>query len=691
MTMILLFILLISLFKIVLSSADLAVPLENDEVFYKLIVEDKCLERRTDITLELINKRFNINADPTGLDRYPLQVAIDNQSTNCYNLILGIVDEADYSVYSDFRDYRHYQSLLEAKDERGWRAVEHALIYWPKVAFHTLPYHTFINFEPANIKDLIVFAMKKNMFSSIYFMKFVYNKWPVEIRMVARKFMLVTTLEVFLELEDSSSDTAKLYFKEVMYNMKPIDLYNGLDHENQIELKNSILSLYPKAIDRQCISFLSSPYIYYLLKEEFIEHLGEAFDDGLPIVFKALVEAKVDYYKMIGGNELIDQCYAEIREFIAVKFPFLLYSPNVVSPDFYPSEFTFDQAMTVFIDEKFIPNDDLRNIFIENDSDSDSDSKERVKFSQPLYGQIPSFLVSYLVDDEEITIICREDLDYIKRIASYMPTLISNVKFSKKNVKYQTRILKYILSSDCRSPEECKRESARRLTGSFKNNDLLEILDKESNWNILIKSFTKKTTDFREVVNYSLSKGNYLFAYEAAKANRPVLGYDILSKFLNDDDSDNNMEYIFDLLELVEVGNETLESVKLFHDKLLNALYKHGQGQNSKLIASIITRLWKYNRNIDINAKVLVNTGLYDGTPLEPYMSDVEESSVFKILLSIGSETSFKLLQRMVQIFPKGVLKISKEDKNYVNNLSPKYNLYAGIANEYCDKEDESV
>lgn len=650
-----------------------------------MIVEDKCLNRRTDITTELIKNRFSIQVDPSGLCRYPLQVAIDYQSIKCYNLMIGMIHDLDFFIFTNSATY---SSLLEVKDERGWRAVEHALKYWPNVALNTLPFHTFLVFDEDKIRELIVFAMNNNLFPCIYFLRSLYSKWPADSAAEAKTFVLTTILEVFLDLEDCDSDAAVLFFKQVMQDLDPVILYASLLTEYQGKLKASILELYTKAIARRCTCFLSSPKLYSLIIDEFLGLVEKAFDDQQPVVFKSLVEAKAEFFVMNEHMEGIETWYNEIRNFIKDKVPILDYSPantTGMSPEEINDKFSFYQAVTVFLNSNFIPNDELRGLVVAQNMSA------MRKLTRPhiIYGKIPFIFLAALskpeaiplvytssktIDyfDEIITVGHGVDLSAIKILACYFPKVFRSIVI--KDVHQMKDILRYVLSPECRAPNEYKKETVMNLTKSHDKVEIVrEFVDQSTSWDIFSKMFYENGLDVLAIIRQLLIVNNYHFAYKLAMMKRPSLDLDDLSQFV----TTSEMEYVYDLMDLVDLDTQNLNSVKVLHDLLLNVLNElHKLDKESKLIGIIITRLWKHS-SFDINGKVQV---IVTGT--------IEEISVFKLLLSIDNEN---LLKKMIQVFPKGVLEISKDDKTFAESLVTtsttfKYRFYADIARDYCNE-----
>lgn len=661
-----------------------------------MIVEDKCLDRRTDITIELIKNRFSIQVDPSGLCRYPLQVAIDHQSAKCYNLMIRMIHDLDFLIYTNSATYL---SLLEVKDERGWRAVEHALKYWPNVAVNTLPFHTFLVFDEDKIRELIVFAMNDNLLPSIYFLRSLYSKWPADSSAKAKTFVLTTILEVFLDLNDFDSDTSVLFFKQVMQDLDPITLHSSLPKEYQEKLRASILGLYNKAISRQCICFLSSPVLYSLIIDDFLGLVSKAFDDQQPVVFKSLVEAKAEFFVMNGHLEGVETWYNEIRILIIDKVPILNYSPadavlilsgsfESLSPEDIKNlvdNFSFYQAVTVFINSNFIPNEDLRGLVAEKNTSA------MRKMTHPIYGRIPfiflealskpeaipvayksanSKIIKYF--DEMITVSHGINLSAIKILACYFPKVFRSIVI--ENVYKMKDILGYVLSPECRVPDEYKKEAVMNLTKSYDKVEIVrEIVDEGTNWNIFSKMFYENVLDIHAIIRQLSIVNNYHFAYKFAMMKRPSLDFDFLSQFVNA----SKIQYAYDLMDLVDLDSQNLNSVKAFHDLLLNELY--GSDKESNLIEIIITRLWKHP-SFDINGNVQVTSSSMTGL--------TGTISVFKFLLSIYNE---KLLMKMFQFFPKDVLKISNDDKIFAESLvtestTCKYRFYADVARDYCNE-----
>lgn len=639
----------------------------QNKMLYEMLVKDKCLERRTDVTLLLIGTKFDYPTDPTGLDRYPLQVAIDNQSKNCYDLIVGIVNEEDYAVYNGSGDetdcvvydssenYREYFSPLDMRDELGWRPVEHALKHWPLVALHTLPYHTFIKFEPEPIKELIIFAMKNNLLPSIYFLRSLFIKWPVDEILGAQRVIIETILEVFLELEDCDSDISKIFFMQAMNYFNPIEFYNQLS-------RGFILNLYNTAMERQCTCFLSSPVLYpFLIGDDYLGLLEKAFDEKLPLVFKSLVEAKIQFFNLRNESQTVEKFYEEIREFFKTKMPFLEHSPgdaDIILSDYEEEEIQeqssesgidFIQSMTVFFDINFIPNDDLRR--------SISDSENIENLPNVLYKYIPLSFVLSLLKPELIITEGNYSEKAILLISCYSPEILKTILpglLSEKNIYF---ILNYVLSSKCRAPEELKKESVRILT--------------ENN-----ASKGKVDSILSKVIKHSLTRHNYRFAYKAAILKKRKLDYEIIYEFLSTDPV--SIEYVFNLMEMVPEGaKKSLNTIKKFHDKLIKVLYELKDKENakcfSKLIGIILFKLWRID-GFNINDKVVLSEN---------------SGSVFKFLFQIENDTSFKLIRKMIKLFWDN-LKISKEDKDCAYALRSKSDEHRLIADavEYFYSRD---
>ena len=671
------------------SSSPSVIPVDLPDLtsadLYNLILEDKCSERWTDIKPFLVASPFKFPIDPTGLDRYPLQVAIDNQSTSCFNIIIKVAYKVD-SVFS--KEFKKFVPILEKKDARGWRAIEHALKYWPQVAFNTLPLATFDHFNENSIEEYIRFAMRNNLLSSIYFLRSFCGKFEAIEKQI---FVLETIMEEFLDLEDCNSEISEIFFTQILMDYN--DLFSN--YRNMVDGTVEFYSgLYLKAVKKNCIVFMSSSAIFNLVfgkLEEFNDVILS--EEGYFSKLKTYKEIFIGHLenKKMGSADYLSRWFRDVQnEFLKTSSileldwtadPKTVGVPTFLSPGI-PKTFDFYRAINIFFDTRFIPNDSLRQKLQEVTNLTIDELPDY------LYGNIPlAFPIALLKPEllselyEKKSKMFHKSLEIAGKasaldlIACYAPNAFEAVSLKIESIKQKElafkSALKFIFSNNCRSADEVKMETIRFCSKKFlKSKITASFVKTDTKWTLFSKIFYGQNEEtMRSVVESALNVKNYDFAYKAIIMKNLKIDYDVLLKFVysasdNFEKTKKGLECISDLMDLNLVNNEgaSRDGIKMLHDKLIQLL-KHNS--EYELLRILIPRLWL---SIGINEKIETTV----------------EISLFTYLLEIQNESSCKLLTTLIRTFNDSLI-ITDKDMEIINfieeSLKSEFKIFVQFAN----------
>lgn len=640
------------------------------DLFYEIIVTDRCSERRSEITTALVSRSFIYPTDPTGLNRRPLHVAIDNQSTECFDIFMDV-------IYKSGPKYRIY---LIQKDNRGSTALEHALKNWPRVAFQTLPESTFTHINEEELKNIIKFAMTNNLLANQYFLRSLFLKMP------DRNYKIfIMILETFLDLEDCDSRMSRTFFKQIVQHLNPVQFHGHID-------QTYFYDLHIRAIHRQCTCFLSNPVVHQFVSDKTFLLFIEA--ENKPLAFKAISDANVEVLKeasAVDSDSNINAWYADLREYFRKIFPVLesdydhvarvlsdyklILAAEMANPVVSPSglesglskeeintfigSIDFDYMLKVFFDLNFIPDRKL--------------VKEIEDGTLPpnilLYGCIPSVLLLALHRPDLVpdlndiifkeSILLAKNANAIDLISCYAPNVLMSQKI---DIDTKKESLKYVLSGKCNAPDEMIMESLRILSKSFaKLRVVQKFVGNLTKWTLFSRIFYETNGgDMLQVVNMALYNENFHFAYKAAMTMKVPLNFETMYKFTRGGHIGNCREVI-DLMYLVN-GAVDLHYAKLFHDKFAIEF----RDEADELLLIVLPRLWKIP-GFDVNQKV-------DNDTILPIFKNI---SLFRIFFMLGK---FKVLKALIKLHSTELI-ISEDDKDYAKSRSLEGSLQQNLSN----------
>lgn len=697
--------------------------LYTDAELIEIIKADRCGYINRKFLIERANKPFRFPVDLSGLDRYPLHVAIDYKAENCILLILS--EAADKS-----------DVLLLHEDRVKSKAIEHGIKNFPKLATRFLP----PNLSNEEVKKYVDLSMKEMPYQNVEFLVDLATKALTEFE-DGLHLNGVAIGKVLLNLTEMDDDNPDITSAFLAYFLDRIGFANM---EFSEEVKAFLFSLYVNAIKKKCKCIIESKEIYDKIRvfdSDVIEVIVEHADPQTLTTFLNFMKTKYhsdtfNEYRVVFRNAYIKKkCECAVYKYGPEDFNIL--RNEEVNATFTESDFSeanslaedagishiqteaecpvynyeqeefnrrhnkelsmalsnFDiyAALPLVFDAEtmlshFPPEimDYRESMYKGFTADQKQNLLIIIRHSEYIYGKIPFALVvaihytdwTWSMYDTRPDIFTRpisavDPTTPIDLIACYAP----NSYFWGRFEDISKKALDFILSDKCETPVHFRAQSMKTIMKRAYVNRM-EILRKyvgpETSFNLFKASLIDLSSDeMLEVVRIGVEKKNPVFSLKAAKWRKLPVPFAVISELLGI--SGVNLKIVIELTELGVASDETAGNVRIVHEQLLKLLISD---RNNGLLNVLIPRLWILPEALKININeppILTDSAPTDVSP-----------SLFHFVLR---NHLFDLLTRLCKLEE---LEISAHDLELAVSLretSKEHNKFADYA---ADKRSRS-
>lgn len=539
------------------------------EQYYNHIIEDKCGTIIITNIAALSESRFTSAIDKTGLDRTPLQVAVDHQSLNCVRYILR---KATFDLNYEGRK-RKEQELVEARDKRGWRAVEHALRYFPYVASMLVPY------EDLNVTGcfdhFISFAMLFGPLHAHYFLLNLTTRRDIIILSSVQRFLMI--LRELMKVAEPNSKSSELFLEKYLKDMKYEQWFrremkqpDALEELKNVFIESLRLNCFTLYVNKILMATLEEVQIVALIDEAIALENSMATKD----ILETWCDGNADKRNTVLGileNRLMVELEGDSESKLMVAKPDLnAYQKLAVA--FHPEFLTRTYSKV--------------NLMIDSGAFEALGEKERAEFLASIpsvvYGGIPTVLVLAFNNSDNIKLIWYlyknkkelftanfEGVLAMDLIACYTP----EIYFSKSRAPSS---LKFVLSDKCKSHPTTKTQAIKPL---LDQNPIINFVKEnvELKWEVLHELlYEANSEELLEIIQKGIERRNFELVLGAAELRDEPFPFTTFVSVLKCQEV-NPVNLLNFTLELMNYGlkEETVpvehkESVKQALDSLVN-------------------------------------------------------------------------------------------------------------------------
>lgn len=544
------------------------------EDFYNLIVEDQCnlSTMRSEYISDTAARPFEFPIDPTGLDRLPLQVAIDNKSINCVRYILKEYSQqapnlADRLAKENF--------LLQLKDKRGWRAIEHALEHFPFVESLVLPSQDLTDFG-GKVENLISFAFGRGLQKTQTFLINLTTRMRNELDRF-RVSMLI--LHNFIESDEPNSFFSKIFLETYLQAVDFNEIMSKAGPE-----RPRLFLLFRHALDKDCLSIFKLVVLAkHLGSREIDEIVREAIERNKPKIAQIFLKTCLLTISDPNDREAKSR---EIFEGLTVK---LRQEQEESGENKFKLSVAASFYRELFPDVNFdMTADEFRRLSqVEKDEVIGKMSKD---------GLLPAALVSALHNPQILSPLLEYKRELFDERGSsgvrpiYLVLCYAPSSFVQK-FQFNDRTVDFIVSEHCGSDPQTKAKALKYVLDSseYGNFVLRAIKSGKIGWE-LVHPFLFGVSDEKliQATAFAIETRQFNVVRRVARMRNEPVPYEILLRNLSLSGVDEAI--LLDLvIELLEYGAPPAAGENGFIERINDLLVR---SECQPLASAVLRRLW---------------------------------------------------------------------------------------------------